>query len=100
MSMATRLAQPVQQQQLPAPTLGAALGAQAWALADGATLQDVTHLGCRAARFTPKGAGAICTPEAAPAGRFPLQPGDVMPGVQGCAQQDYAVLFIVGLVGG
>ena len=83
-------------------TVGApdAAGAQAWALSDGATLGDVTHLGCRAARFTPKQAGAVCVPEAAPAGRFPLQPGDVMPGVPGCLQVDYAVLFIVGLVGG
>jgi hypothetical protein len=72
-------------------------GAQSWSLADGATLQDVTHMGCRAARYTPK-AGAECTPEAAPAGKFPLMPGDTMPGVQGCAQQDYAVLFLVGLV--
>src|SRR5690349_2010681 len=28
-------------------------GNQRWALADGATLYDVTHLGCRSARYTP-----------------------------------------------
>ena len=76
-----------------------ATGAQAWSLADGATVQDVTHMGCRAARYTPK-AGAECSPAAAPAGKFPLKPGDVMPGVPGCAQVDYAVLFLVGLVDG
>ena len=82
-------------------TIGApdASGAQSWSLAEGATLRDVTHMGCRAARYTPK-AGAECSPAAAPAGKFPLMPGDVMPGVQGCVQQDYAVLFLVGLVEG
>jgi hypothetical protein len=74
-----------------------ALGAQSWSLADGARLLDVTHVGCRAARYSPK-AGAECSPEAAPTGRFPLQQGDTMPGVKGCAQQDYAVLFLIGVV--
>lgn len=76
-----------------------ATGAQGWSLSEGATLQDVTHVGCRAARYAPK-AGEACSPAAAPAGKFPLQPGDTMPGVQGCSQQDYAVLFLVAEVGG
>ena len=79
-------------------TVGApdASGAQSWALADGATLHDVTHVGCRAARYSPK-SGEACSPVAAPAGKFPLRPGDTMPGVQGCTQQDYAVLFLLGM---
>jgi len=28
-------------------------GNERWELADGATLYDVTHLGCRSARYTP-----------------------------------------------
>lgn len=82
-------------------TIGApdATGAQNWSLADGATLHDVTHVGCRAARYTPK-AGSDCSPAAAPAGKFPLTPGDQMPGVPGCVQVDYAVLFLVGVAGG
>ena len=73
-------------------------GVQSWALADGATLLDVTHMGCRAARYTPVSAGSACSPQETPTGRFPLKPGDVMPGVQSCAKQDYAVLFLIGVL--
>ena len=37
-------------------------GSQAWELADGATLYDVTHLRCRAARYTASAGSKACTP--------------------------------------
>jgi hypothetical protein len=37
-------------------------GNQRWELADGATLYDVTHLGCRSARYTPATAKNSCSP--------------------------------------
>jgi hypothetical protein len=73
-----------------------AAGAQAWALSDGATLGDVTHLGCRAARYSPL-AGTTCSPLQARAGDFPVGPGEAMPPVGNCAKQDYAVLFVVAV---
>lgn len=73
-----------------------AQGHQAWKLADGASIHDVTHLRCRAAVYTPAAAGQSCTPEAAPLQKFPLGPGEVMPGVAGCAKQDYQVLIVIG----
>ena len=63
-----------------------------WELAKG-TLYDVTHLPCRSARYT----GAACTPAQADARQFPVKPGAAMPAVGGCAKQDYAVLFVVGI---
>lgn len=71
-------------------------GNQRWALADGATLNDVTHLACRSARYTPAGTAAPCSPAAAPAAVFPVAPGAAMPPVPGCRKQDYAVLFVIG----
>jgi hypothetical protein len=38
-------------------------GNERWELADGATLYDVTHLGCRSARYTPEKADNSCSPE-------------------------------------
>ena len=29
--------------------------------------------------------------------RFPVKPGGLMPPVTGCAKQDYAVLFVIGI---
>ncbi len=80
-------------------TIGApdATGAQSWSLADGATLGDVTHLGCRAAKYTPETAGAECSPALAPASVFPMSPDRTMPSVQSCTKQDYAVLFVIGI---
>ena len=75
-------------------------GAQSWALADGATLLDVTHLGCRAARYRPIEAGSDCSPSNTPTAGFPLTPGDRMPPVQSCAKKDYAVLFLIGVAEG
>ena len=74
-------------------------GNQRWELADGATLYDVTHLGCRSARYTPAPANAAneCSPANAPTKGFPVNPGAAMPAVNGCNTQDYAVLIVVGL---
>ena len=59
-----------------------------WSLAKG-SLYDVTHLPCRAARYS----GG--TPADAKLADFPVTPGAEMPPIQGCAsKQDYAVLFV------
>jgi hypothetical protein len=72
-------------------------GNQRWELADGATLYDVTHLGCRSARYTPGKAANACSPANAPTTGFPVKPGAAMPAVNGCHKQDYTVLIVVGL---
>ena len=72
-------------------------GVSRWALGDRATLHDVTHLGCRAARYMPAAAGAACSPVNVPQTAFPVGPGGAMPPVAGCAQQDYAVLIVIGV---
>jgi hypothetical protein len=72
-------------------------GNQRWELADGATLYDVTHLGCRSARYTPATANNSCSPENVRTKGFPVNPGAAMPVVNGCRKQDYAVLIVVGL---
>jgi len=70
----------------------------AWALEDPkAKLYDVTHLPCRSARYTPNEAGAAGSPAAARPRDFPVAPGAEMPAVPGCAKQDYAVLFVIGV---
>ena len=72
-------------------------GAQSWSLADGASVYDVTHLRCRAARYTALD-GQSCTPDQTPTGAFPMSPEKVMPAVAGCAKQDYQVLIVVGMM--
>ena len=72
-------------------------GNQAWELADGAVLYDVTHLRCRSARYTPDSNGRACTPASVNQDNFPVDPGAAMPAVSGCEKQDYAVLFVVGI---
>ena len=72
-------------------------GNQRWELADGATLYDVTHLGCRSARYTPEKTATACSPENARKTGYPVTPGAAMPVVNGCHKQDYAVLIVVGL---
>jgi len=67
-----------------------------WELSKG-TLYDVTHLPCRSALYTPAAAGGECTPANANPADFPVKPGAPMPRVSGCAKQDYAVLFVVGV---
>lgn len=72
-------------------------GERRWELADGATLYDVTHLGCRSARYTPAAPGGDCSPAKAPRDAFRVAPGAAMPPVAGCSKQDYAVLFVIGI---
>ena len=73
-------------------------GNQRWELADGATLHDVTHLACRAARYTPPAGGkSSCSPANARTTAFPVTPGATMPPVDGCNKQDYAVLIVIGV---
>ena len=72
-------------------------GNQRWELADGATLYDVTHLGCRSARYTPATANNSCSPANVRTTGFPVNPATAMPVVNGCRKQDYAVLIVVGL---
>jgi len=71
-------------------------GDSRWELADGATLYDVTHLPCRAARYTSvRGEGS---PARVRSDAFPVVPGGSMPEVEGCVKQDYAVIFVIGVV--
>lgn len=81
-------------------TVGApdAGGKQSWSLADGATIYDVTHLGCRAALYTAVSTGAACTPDSTNTNVFPMRPGIDMPDVSGCNKQDYQVLIVLGMM--
>jgi hypothetical protein len=72
-------------------------GNSRWELEHGASLYDVTHLGCRSARYTPAAGDGSCSPENAPRDAFRVTPGAPMPPVEGCAKQDYAVLIVIGL---
>jgi hypothetical protein len=71
-------------------------GSQRWELDDGATIYDVTHLRCRSARYTPASDNS-CSPSTAQTSAFPVAPGGVMPPVEGCNKQDYAVLIVIGV---
>ena len=73
-------------------------GHQAWSLADGAMIYDVTHLGCRAAFYTSPDGGQTCSPEQTPTEVFPRVPNRLMPEVEGCNKQDWQVLIIVGMM--
>ena len=72
-------------------------GTQNWELDDDASIYDVTHLRCRSARYTPATSGGSCSPAQARKSDFPVRPGAVMPGVDGCKQQDYSVLIVRGV---
>ena len=72
-------------------------GTQRWELSDNATLYDVTHLRCRAARYSPAAGDHSCSPEKAQQASFPVTPGAAMPPVEGCNKQDYEVLIVVGM---
>lgn len=74
-----------------------AAGKSSWSLADGASLYDVTHLGCRAALYTAQ-TGQSCTPDATPQNVFPMRPDISMPSVTGCDKRDYQVLIVVGMM--
>lgn len=75
-----------------------AAGKQAWSLLNGATLYDVTHLGCRAAVYTPLKTGQSCTPDKTNTDVFPMRPDISMPEVEGCSKQDYQVLIVTGMM--
>lgn len=72
-------------------------GDRRWELDSGATLYDVTHLACRSARYTPATMGESCSPAHTNQTAFPVAPGGVMPPVEGCTKQDYAVLIVIGV---
>ena len=72
-------------------------GHQRWELSDGAKLYDVTHLACRAARYTPAAGQNSCSPANAPQNAFRVAPGRPMPPVDGCNKQDYTVLIVIGV---
>ena len=76
-----------------------ASGKQSWELAKKATIHDVTHLGCRSARYTPAGDENSCSPSKAPMTAFKVAPGAAMPAVEGCKHQDYSVLIVIGRAG-
>ena len=75
-----------------------AAGKQAWSIANGASIYDVTHLGCRAAVYSAKAEGQSCTPDKTPTDVFPMRPDLLMPEVQGCTKQDYQVLIVTGMM--
>ena len=72
-------------------------GNQRWELEHSATIHDVTHLGCRAAIYTPASTDQMCSPENAPRDAFQVAAGEPMPPIPGCNKQDYAVLVVIGL---
>ncbi len=74
-----------------------AQGDRRWALADKATLYDVTHLGCRSAVYTPAAGTGSCSPASVNREDFPIDAGWEMPAVSGCSKQDYSVLIVVGV---
>jgi len=72
-------------------------GDRRWTLDGGATLHDVTHLGCRSARYRPSADAGACTPARARPSAFPVAPGAEMPPVEGCTKSDYSVLIVIGV---
>ncbi len=75
-----------------------ASGLQAWSLDAGATIYDVTHLGCRAAIYRPQGEAQSCSPARTPTEVFPMSPGISMPAVDGCSKQEFQVLIVLGMM--
>jgi hypothetical protein len=75
-----------------------AAGHMAWELSDDTKLIHVTHLGCRAGRYRPETADAVCTPGNMAPENFPVAAGGPMPEVKHCAKQDYHVLIVRGMV--
>jgi hypothetical protein len=72
-------------------------GNSRWELDDQAMLYDVTHLRCRSARYTPTTGNDSCSPANVQKAAFPVTPGGVMPPVEGCKKQDYAVLIVIAV---
>lgn len=75
-----------------------ASGVTRWELDKGATLYDVTHLRCRAARYAPEAGEHSCSPDQASQNAFPVTPGAAMPAVKNCKKQDYEVLIVIGRI--
>ena len=67
-----------------------------WSLDEG-ELYDVTHLPCRASRYTPLGDTGTCLPTGADFGQFPIPVGQPLPQVAACNKKDYSVLIVIGL---
>lgn len=72
-------------------------GNRRWELNRDANLHDVTHLGCRSARYTPASGQNSCSPAQAPRSAFRVSAGDPMPPVAGCNKQDYHVLIVIAV---
>lgn len=81
-------------------------GTKRWELAENARLEDITHLPCRSAKYTPltppemsvtEEHAATCSPINVPLTKFKVPPGSEMPDVPGCKRQDYRVLIVIGL---
>ena len=72
-------------------------GNRRWELNKDANLYDVTHLGCRSARYTPAAGQNSCSPAQAPQSAFRVAAGAPMPPVSGCNKQDYLVLVVVAV---
>ena len=72
-------------------------GNRRWELNRDANLYDVTHLGCRSARYTPAAGENSCSPARASSSDFRVSAGDPMPPVPGCSKQDYHVLVVVAV---
>ena len=72
-------------------------GNRRWELSHEANLYDVTHLGCRSARYTPAGGTTACSPANTPTSVFRVTPGEAMPAVEGCNKLDYTVLIVFGV---
>merc|ERR1719499_931864 len=66
-----------------------------WKLADGASLHDVTHLPCRAARYIAIENDA--SPFNADLSDFPVIPGGPMPPIRGYEKTDYSVVFVLAI---
>jgi len=74
-------------------------GVMRWELSKDATIDDVTHRECRAARYRPQQASQKeCSPANATRKMLKIHPGEPMPDMPGCSKQDYIVLFVIGLV--
>lgn len=80
-------------------------GRKRWQLAENAKLEDITHLPCRSAKYTPltdnnsdnNSGEQNCSPAQAPLTAFKVPPGSVMPDIPGCHRQDYRVLIVIGM---
>ena len=66
-----------------------------WILGNDASLHDVTHLPCRAARYVAIEDNA--SPQNANLADFPVTPGGAMPPIPGYKKTDYSVVFVLAI---